>query len=75
MTDGLYTQYLAYVERYAKIATHMRRGQVHFVVLHIGHPSIANAIRGTEVDPFYDDKRIGDFLDSVYHAFRVIEEA
>lgn len=75
MTDGLYTQYLSYVRQYAALAPNQRRGQIHFNVLYIGHPSIANAIRGTEIDPFHDDSRIGEFLDSVYHAFRVIEEA
>lgn len=74
MTDALYTQYLSYVQRYMEMAPQQRRGQAHFNVLYIGHPSIANMIRGTDVDPFYDDNRIVDFLESVYHAFRVIEE-
>lgn len=75
MTDMLYLQYLTYVQRYQAMHPEQRRGQAHFNVLYIGHPSIANEIRGTEVDPFYDDSRIVDFLESVYHAFRVIEEA
>lgn len=75
MTDGLYTQYLMYVARYMRLNPQQRRGQAHFNVLYIGHPSIANMIRGSEIDPFYDDSRLVEFLESVYHAFRVIEEA
>lgn len=75
MTDGLYTQYLSYVARYMLMHPQQRRGQAHFNVLYIGHPSIANMIRGTEVDPFHDNARLVDFLESVYHSFRVIEEA
>lgn len=75
MTDGLYTQYLMYVARYMHINPQQRRGQAHFNVLYIGHPSIANMIVGSEIDPFHDDSRLVDFLESVYHAFRVIEEA
>lgn len=75
MTDALYMQYLSFVTRYLKMFDgKMTKGRVHLVVLYIGHPWLANMIVGTEIDPSKDDERLGDFLDSVYHVFRVIEE-
>lgn len=33
-----------------------RRGQTYFNVLHQMRPSLANKIRGTNLDPFYTDR-------------------
>lgn len=41
---------------------HYRRGQAYFNVLHDCLPSLAERIRGTGLDPFYDDNRLGRFL-------------
>lgn len=43
-----------------------RRGQKMFNVLWEMEPEIANEIRGTDVDPFNDDSKIGDFLKEIY---------
>lgn len=39
-----------------------RLGQWAFNTLHEVKPVLANEIRGTKFDPFYQDSRIGDFL-------------
>jgi hypothetical protein len=40
---------------------HLRLGQTYFNILCEMEPEIAAIIRGTENDPFYDDKKINDF--------------
>jgi len=40
---------------------HLRLGQTYFNVLCDLEPEIANTIRGTEDDPFYDDKKVNAF--------------
>ena len=42
-----------------------RIGQCYFNVLWEIDPELANEIRGTEVDPFYLDKKIPDFLETL----------
>jgi hypothetical protein len=57
--------YATYLERSArrKVAHESERmGQAYFNQLAEDYPEIASRIRGTEVDPFYDDKRISAFL-------------
>lgn len=39
-----------------------RYGQTCFNVLFSIEPELANSIRGTELDPFHDDKRVPEFL-------------
>ena len=43
----------------------MRIGQVYFNVLHDMRPDIAEEIRGTQYDPFYDDTRLIKFFSKV----------
>lgn len=38
-----------------------RRGQAHFNVLYAQYPFIANKIRSTSIDPFYNDLLIASF--------------
>jgi len=40
----------------------LRSGQVYFNTLHDLEPTLADAIRGTMDDPFYDDGRIPEFM-------------
>ncbi|MFZ2992462.1 MAG: hypothetical protein WA061_01990 [Microgenomates group bacterium] len=38
--------------------SYLRMGQCFFNFLYDLHPDIANSIRGTEYDPFYDSKKL-----------------
>jgi hypothetical protein len=42
-----------------------RRGQNYFNALNDLHHDLANQIRGTDLDPFYDDKKLASFLEWV----------
>lgn len=53
----------AWQDRYAAVG--WRLGQTYFNHLYFNRPDIAERIRSTEADPFYSDKRIGVFLDTV----------
>lgn len=39
-----------------------RLGQTYFNILVEAHPSLAERVRSSQVDPFYRDDRIGEFL-------------
>lgn len=44
-------------------STHdQRMGQFLFNTLNAVNPELANEIRSGELDPFYDDEKVGDFL-------------
>lgn len=43
----------------------LRKGQVIFNELNAFNPQLANLIRGTSEDPFYQDNRIPDFLNKL----------
>ena len=43
----------------------LRSGQVAFNELFRTDPEIANLIRGTEFDPFYDDEKLEAFYEKV----------
>ena len=43
----------------------IRKGQKAFNDLYLEDPGIANLIRGTINDPFYNDKRLPDFYKKV----------
>jgi hypothetical protein len=47
-----------------KVVT-IRAGQKAFNDLYANDPALADAIRGTEADPFYDDSRLTIFWDRV----------
>lgn len=42
-----------------------RNGQACFNALHSVKPDDANSVRGTEIDPFYDDALLADFSEYV----------
>lgn len=46
-----------------------RIGQAYFNGLHEVAPEIANAIRGTAADPFYNDRKFSWFIDRVAEEF------
>lgn len=52
-------------EEYWRDRPSMRRGQAYFNYLNTIDPDIANGIRGTDLDPFNVDDRIGEFLTHV----------
>jgi hypothetical protein len=43
-----------------------RLGQTMFNVLYEHYPELANNIRGTEADPFYNNQRIGAFMLAIH---------
>jgi len=43
----------------------LRPGQIAFNELYATDPAIANLIRGSEFDPFYDDSKLGAFYEKV----------
>ena len=51
---------------YAPTGPHCRRGQALFNYLAVAHPELAEKIRATEADCFYDDKKIPAFLDRIF---------
>lgn len=44
-----------------KADDNVRRGQKEFNLLHQKHPEIADRIRGSADDPYYDDRRLEAF--------------
>lgn len=44
---------------------HLRLGQCLFNLLYDEHPDLANSVRNTENDPFYNDEIIIDFYNSI----------
>ena len=51
----------------AMITNHgvQRAGQLAFNILHEMHPEVANYVRGTPVDPFYQDSLLEDFFRAI----------
>lgn len=47
--------------------TTWRAGQCWFNALNTLHPEIANQVRGGDLDPYYDNRRIIVFLDFLEH--------
>lgn len=39
-----------------------RIGQAYYNVLSQNRPDISHIVNGSHLDPFYDDRRLGDFL-------------
>lgn len=44
---------------------YLRTGQIMYIVLAKSHPSLAREINGTEIDPFYDDRKIKLFIEFI----------
>lgn len=43
---------------YSRVYPHQRKGQALFNYLFLVRPDLANAIQGSDLDPFYSDERI-----------------
>jgi hypothetical protein len=54
--------YLERVARRKAIHPTERMGQAYFNQLHEDRPDISEDVRGDEIDPFYNDDLIGQFL-------------
>ncbi|WP_332645081.1 hypothetical protein [Aeromicrobium sp.] len=55
-------EYLQIVRTVHARTTDWRLGQTYFNVLTEARPELAEKVRGSIVDPFHQDARIGDFL-------------
>jgi hypothetical protein len=53
-----FTQFTIYVIEYDRQHHKERSGQAAFNALWNVRPELADEIRGTDLDPFYDDKRL-----------------
>lgn len=65
------TEYLRYLKTVNELLDQhdsWRAGQASFNVLSDFHKSLADQVRGTELDPFYDDSRLPVFYQWVYEA-------
>lgn len=49
------------IKQYTKDNPNQRKGQIVFNVMYTMYPDAANLFRGTELDPFYNDKKIAKF--------------
>jgi len=47
----------------------LRRGQIHFNVLCDLHPTLAESVRGSDLDPFYRDDLVPAFLEHIQKAW------
>lgn len=61
MTTEEYANVVATTRDYYRTYASWRFGQSAFNALYDLHPEIANEVRGTENDPFYNDKVMPDF--------------
>ena len=57
------------VETEHRLRPHWRKGQTYFNVLYEIYPDFANDIRGTELDPFHDDKKVKPFMDALWELY------
>lgn len=51
----------------------LRRGQAHWNVANGLWPQLTDSLHGTNVDPFYDDGRIGEFVIALYEKASNVE--
>jgi hypothetical protein len=63
-----FNELLAYIVTYAADNPTQRRGQATFNAVYEQCPEIADKARATDIDPFYDDRCIRDFLTFVGNA-------
>lgn len=63
-----FDELVVYMGHYRARHPSQRAGQAYFNALHEKLPDIANEIRSTEDDPFYDDRLIKGFLTRVGEA-------
>lgn len=65
MTLGDYTNLLRTMVDRQATELFWRKGQTLFNVLYEMYPDLANEIRGTPLDPFYEDRKIKDFMNFI----------
>jgi hypothetical protein len=61
MTPDIFDD-MAALDRAIQARRGQRPGQAHFNALYELRPDLADEIRGTDLDPFYNDTRIPEFL-------------
>lgn len=66
MDVSSYTQYLRRIDELRSMHPDWRSGQTAFNALSEFDPALQNLLRGTRVDPFYDDSRLLSFLERVH---------
>jgi len=57
-----FSDYLQVVNEWYRQHSYWRMGQAYFNVLYSQQPEMADQIRGGVLDPFYNDRRIPEFL-------------
>jgi hypothetical protein len=65
MTTLTLDGYLKLVEDARRANPSWRLGQTHFNVLYDHAPHVADKVRSTIADPFYDDTRLKAFFDAI----------
>ena len=65
LTTLEYAEFLERVHLYRKDFPQLRLGQAMYNILNSYHPNLAVSVRGTELDPFYRDDRVEDFLEYI----------
>ena len=61
LTTKEFNDWLTGLAEYQKEHSSLRKGQNTFNYLHQEYPQIADKVRGTESDPFYNDNKLGAF--------------
>lgn len=72
-----YRQYIEHCGYAKDLNPEWRRGQTYFNELYQLNPKLADFVRGTEADPFYQDSHIPSFLTMVqgyYLAFGSVQD-
>lgn len=60
-----FDEWMVYAWGYWKARPEQRKGQAYFNALEVHRPDIASGVRGTPVDPFFNDSQLVPFLDIV----------
>lgn len=65
LTRDQLVEYKAYVAEEQARHPEWRSGQTHFNVLYAYMPELADWVRGTFIDPFYDNAKLPVFMDNI----------
>jgi len=60
-----FAEYVLFAEDYLEQNPEQRKGQAYFNALWFTYPDLADKVRGSHRDPFYNDDRMPEFLDFV----------
>lgn len=66
-----FDEYVVEASEYQRENPHQRSGQVYFNVLYQVRPDLSERIRTTDLDPFYRDQRLPQFLEFVANNWEV----